>query len=196
MPRNDISDKLVHFTSGDTLDDAFARLSQIVNERILRGGNGMIRGGYQCVCFTEAPLASLQGGLVNPDAYSRYSPFGVLFDKAEIFRLGGRPVIYQSDPEFQLLPNELRWRHMRYEPDADPPVDFCWEREWRVQTDSLEFDTAIAGLVLPDGAWLDRLVDAHHEQQEWRVYEYSFVVDRQLAELYREPFEWRVFLLE
>lgn len=195
MPRNDISDKLVHFTSGETPDAAFARLSQIVDERVLRGGNGMIRGGYRCVCFTEAPLASLPGGLVNPDAYSRYQPFGVIFEKAHIFARGGRPVIYQSDAEYHALRDEMKWRHMRYEPDANPPVDFGWEREWRVRTEVLEFGPDVAGLVLPDQTWLDRLEAAHHEQQDWQVYEYSFVLDRQLAELYREPFQWNVFLL-
>lgn len=196
MPRNDISDKLVHFTSGETRDGAFARLNQIVDERTLRAGNGKIRGGYQCICFTEAPLASLPGGLVNPDAYSRYQPFGVIFEKPYVFALGGRPVIYQSDAEFHALPEAMKWRHVRYEPHANPPVDFCWEREWRLPADALEFAPDVAGLVLPDRSWLDRLEAAHHEQQDWQVYEYSLVLDRQLAELYREPFQWSVFLLE
>lgn len=196
VPRNDISGKLVHFTSGPTREDAFARLSRIVEERRLLGGNGMIRGGYRCVCFTEAPLASLPGGLVNPDAYSRYQPFGVIFDKAHVFARGGRPVIYQGDGEYHVLPEEMKWRHVRYEPHAEPPVDFCWEREWRVATEAFEFGPDVAGLVLPSAEWAQRLMEAYHEQQDWQVYEYAQVVDRDLAELYREPFRWNVLLLD
>lgn len=78
MPRQDISVQLVHFTSGATHEEAFARFLSIVNDRVLLGNAGFNRGAHRCVCFSEAPLASLPNGLVNPDAYSRYSPFGVI----------------------------------------------------------------------------------------------------------------------
>lgn len=195
MPRSDISDKLIHFTSGVTTEDAFARFQEIVDQRRLIAGNAKIRGRFHCVCFTEAPLASLREGLVNRNAYSRYSPFGVLFEKAYIFRNGGRPVIYQSDAEYDQMPDSLKWRHVRYEPNADPPVDFSWEREWRIRTNALPFEPALAGLVVPDGDWLQRLAEAHDEQQAWRVHEYAMVLNHTLAELHREPFEWDVFRL-
>jgi len=105
---------------------------------------------YKCVCFSEAPLTSLQDGLVNPDAYSRYSPLGILFKKRKIFELGGRPVIYQTDEEFEGLPSEYRWRHVRYEPHRDEPIDFTWEREWRIKCGALRFDPSCAGVVVPD----------------------------------------------
>jgi len=195
MARPDISDRLVHFTRGEALEDAFSNLCQIVDQRTLRGGGTHIKGGYTCVCFTEAPLASLQGGLVNPAAYSRYSPFGVVFDKSWVFASGGRPVIYQPDNEFDALSPAHRWRHMRYEPTATPPIDFSWEREWRLATPALAFDPAHAGIVLPVGDWADRLMDAHNEQQAWRIYEYSQVLEMDLAEQYREAFGWRIFEL-
>ena len=124
-PRPDISDKLVHFTSGATACEAFERIRYVVSEQRLIGSGARIRGNYRCVCFTEAPLTSLQHGLVNPSVYSRYSPFGVLFDKQWVFDQGGRPVIYQPDAEFTLLPELLRWRHMRYEPGV---IDFASSR--------------------------------------------------------------------
>jgi len=113
--RRDISDKLVHFTSGDSWEEAFQRLCNIIREMRILGTSEKIRGEYKCVCFSEAPLMSLPGGLVNPDAYSRYSPFGLVFDKSWIFAKGGRPVIYQTEEEFSILPEEIRWRHVRYE---------------------------------------------------------------------------------
>jgi hypothetical protein len=54
----DITEKLIHFTSGESPKEAFARLQAIVRERRLVAGNRMVRGGYRCVCFTEAPLAA------------------------------------------------------------------------------------------------------------------------------------------
>jgi hypothetical protein len=158
----------------------------------LLGSGEKIRGGFRCVCFTEAPLTSLVTGLVNPTAYSRYSPFGVIFDKGWIFQQGGRPVIYQPDAEFEGLPDGIRWRHMRYEPGA---VDFTWEREWRVRRDHLEFGPSVAAVVVPNQEWAERLVGEHEGEQDLRVLEYAQAMEGLLAEQYREDFPWRIFVL-
>ena len=129
--RPDISNNLIHFTKGPEAE-AFPLLQQIIAERSLRGGNGMIRGGHRCVCFTEAPLHSLENGLVNPFAYARYAPFGIVTSKRYLFAQGGRPAIYQSDEEYDLLSDDQKWRHVRYEPNGEPMIDFSWEREWRI----------------------------------------------------------------
>lgn len=191
-PRPDITDKLVHFTSGASDDEAFGRLRQIIAEQRLVGSGTKIRGNYRCVCFTEAPLTSLQHGLVNPSAYSRYSPFGGLFEKQWVFDQGGRPVIYQPDAEFGQLPEPLRWRHVRYEPGA---IDFTWEREWRVQCDELHFKPNVAGIVVPAKDWADALIAEHDAQQDFEVYQYSQIMDELLAEQYRDGFPWRIFVL-
>jgi hypothetical protein len=78
MTRADISSYLVHFTSGKSHGDAFTRLRKIIADRKLIAGSRFIKGHYQCVCFSEAPLTSLKGGLVNADYHSRYSPFGIM----------------------------------------------------------------------------------------------------------------------
>lgn len=192
MARSDISHQLIHFTQGESLEDAFGNLCRIVEERTLRGSSKWIKGGHDCVCFTEAPLPMLESGLANPEAYSRYSPFGILFEKSWIFEHGGRPVIYQPDDEFDALPPAHRWRHMRYEPTAIPPIDFTWEREWRLATPALKFDPANAGIVLPAGDWTQRLKDAHDEQQAWQVLAYSQIMGAHLAEQYRDEFGWRI----
>ena len=97
----------------DSDEEAFDVLQQIVQERCLCGGTGHIRGGYQCVCFTEAPQNTFH------NVIGRYRPFGIRVSKKWLYQEGGRPVIYQSDQEYDALPESHRWRHVRYEPDAD-----------------------------------------------------------------------------
>jgi hypothetical protein len=80
-------------------------------------------------------------------------------------------VIYQPEQEYGRLPEALRWRHMRYEPDAAEPVDFTWEREWRLHADEVPLDPSYAVLVLPNEAWETRLRNAFDEQQDWQVAE-------------------------
>jgi hypothetical protein len=140
-------------------------------------------------------LISLKDGLVNPNAYSRYSPFGVIFDKSWIFSLGGRPVIYEPEEEFALLPSQIQWRHVRYEPNGTPPIDFTWEREWRLRVDELNLNPVHAAIVVPDRTWANRLVSDHEKRQDWLVQEYSQIMDSLLAEQYREEFPWRIVWL-
>ena len=193
--RRDISDKLIHFTKGENYEEAFRRLQSILKEGRILGTNAKIKGCYHCVCFTEAPLTSLPGGLVNPTMYTRYTPFGVQIEKRWIFEHGGRPVIYQTDEEFDQLPEHLRWRHARYEPNREQPIDFTWEREWRIQCTSLGIDPSYAELVVPGEDWAQRMIDEHDVEQEFQVQEYSMMLDESLAELYREDFPWTVYWL-
>lgn len=194
--RPDISDQLTHFTSSESDEGAFTNLCNIVDHRGIRGGTASIRGGYPCVCFTEAPLNSLPGGFVNPAAYSRYSPFGIILDKHYLFDLGARPVIYGPAEEFHMLPGDMRWRHMRYEPTSSPPTDFTWERDWRLRVEELPIGPDVAGIVVPGEEWGQRLVDAHEEQQEWLIQEYSLILDSSVAEQYREDFRWKIYVMK
>ena len=153
MSRLDLSPYLIHFTSDESTEKAFKRLQKIIFEKRIIGNNRLIRGGYKCVCFSEAPISSLSNGLINPRYYSRYSPFGVLFPKSWIFSKGGRPVIYQTEEEFNSLPVSHKWRHVLYRPDLDETIDFSWEREWRIKCDYLEFGPDIAQIVVLDKFW-------------------------------------------
>ena len=196
MPRPDLSEKLIHFTSGPSHEEAFGNLCSIIEDRGIRGHNNKIKGQFTCVCFTEAPLAALSHGLVNLQDFSRYRPFGIIYDKTFIHAQGGRPVIYQPDSEFDDLSDNSKWRHMRYEPNARPPIDFTWEREWRIQTQYMPVHSHYAGIVLPSREWEERLRSAHAEQQDHQVYEYGQIMDQLLAEQYREDFPWRVTCIE
>lgn len=195
MTRADISDQLIHFTKGPTEEDAYQRIGTILAEGRLRGSDRLIFNGYRCICFTEAPLAALTDGLVNQWDYGRYAPFGLMFDKRWLYAQGARPVIYQPLAEAHDLPPSHQWRHMTYEPVANEPVDFTWEREWRLQADELSFDASSARVVVPDVSWARRMFAEHELTQDCRVVAYSQIMDSSLSEQYREPFCWTITAL-
>lgn len=194
-PRSDISEKLIHFTRGATYEDALECLLTIVGEGRLIGGNDMIRGGYRCVCFTEAPLPALAGGFVNANSFSRYSPFGLMFDKTWVYAHGGRPVIYQPDGDFNALPEGMRWRHVRYDPLGTPPIDFTWEREWRIPVDNLTFSPADAALIVANEEWEAFVLDIWNSQQDLEIEAYSTIFEQTIAEQMRDSFPWRIVRL-
>lgn len=196
MPgRPDISDKVIHFTKAPTYEDALGVLLTIVGEGRLLGGTGMIRGGYRCVCFTEAPLPAVASGLVNGGSFTRYSPFGIMFEKNWVYQRGARPVVYQPDLEFTQLPEEMRWRHVRYEPAGTPPVDFSWEREWRLHSDELLFSANDAVLVVPTQEWEALVFDIWDSQQQLEAEAYSAILDQIIVEQIHEPCPWRIVSL-
>jgi hypothetical protein len=190
--RPDISDSVIHFTKAATYEEALQVLLTIVGEGRLAGGTGKIRGGYRCVCFTEAPLPAVANGLVNTDSFTRYSPFGLMFSKQWLYERGGRPVIYQSDAEFHQMSEDSRWRHVRYEPSATPPIDFTWEREWRVQCDELQFSASQVALVVPNQEWRDFVFGIWDSQQELEAEAYSTILDHLVLQQMQEPCPWRI----
>ncbi|HBC3370733.1 TPA: hypothetical protein KDX64_004168 [Vibrio vulnificus] len=187
--RDDMSKLLIHFTKGGNEEDAYQNFKSIISQRKIFSSRDKIRSGASCVCFTEAPLPALYNGLLNPSFYSQYSAFGFALTKQHVFELGGRPVIYQPDCEFEQLSSENRWRHVRYEP---PRIDFTWEREWRIQTCELSISPETTKLVVPNASWAQRLVDEHGDEQKCRTIQYSQIMDSLLAQQYEEPWRWVV----
>ena len=171
--RPDISQFLVHFTKPSEAESAYDVLRRILRERKVLGGSRFIRGGRPCVCFSESPLGALEHGLINATGFTRYSPCGLQFEKEWIFGLGGRPVIYESEREFAKLPETHQWRHVRLE-FGESPVDFTWEREWRLPCTELRFSEREVTVVLPDDAAHDKFIhdvenDSFHEARAWTV---------------------------
>ena len=149
---------LFHFTreiidsplGGDSAMTAYNRLNKILSDGHLKGATGYIKGGHQCVCFSEAPVGELAAffsavNSVSPEAV-RYRPYGIAVRKDWLFSQGGRPVIYQPDNEYENLPATHNWRHAAYSP---PNIDFSWEREWRVHTPQLAISPETCLAVVP-----------------------------------------------
>lgn len=147
--REDMSQSLVHWVKGSE-HQAAETLLKILCDWELQGGTDFIKGGYRCVCFTEAPVGAFH------QKYGKYQPFGLKFHKADVFELGGRPVIYQRESEFGFLAPEIQWRHVTYDPvSSDGHKDFTWEREWRLCTDKLNLAQLSVTVVVPTKKWRD-----------------------------------------
>jgi hypothetical protein len=98
-----------------------------------------------------------------------------MFDKSWVYNRGGRPVIYQPDSDFSVLPEELRWRHVRFELSEEQVIDFTWEREWRIHCDELPFSQAEAVIVVPNSEWATVLRRRHDAEQDMDVELYAMV---------------------
>jgi hypothetical protein len=121
-----------------------------------------------------------------------------MITKKWLFNLGGRPVIYQSEVEYYLLPDQIQWRHVIYDPLKDPPIDFTWEREWRINRDYLDFNPSNARIIVLDNSWADRLKKDHEREEDYKVLAYSMMLDEddaELAEVWRNEFKWTIMTL-
>jgi hypothetical protein len=80
--------------------------------------------------------------------------------KAWLFERGGRPVIYQPEAEFDALPAELQYRHVRFDaPGGGKDVTF--EREWRIRAEDVPLDPKLCTLIVPNREWDYRLRAEH-----------------------------------
>ncbi|EPR9084326.1 hypothetical protein ACU9CO_000611 [Cronobacter dublinensis] len=164
MKREDSSNNVYHWIKtdcqskkvSDLCEAAFEVMRQIIDDGFIRGSSKYIIDSTPCVCFTESPR-----DLIVSDI-SRYQPFGFGFSKKRIYELGGRPVIYQSKEELNLLDESIRWRHVQYDPTASDVnnakgIDFTWEREWRMPTVELHLMESVE-IILPTKAYLESLI--------------------------------------
>ena len=133
--------------------------------------------------------------LVKGGSFTRYAPFGLMFEKQWIYGQGARPVIYQSDMEFNQLPEAMRWRLVRYDPAATPSVDFTWEREWRLHKDEFLFSPSDAVLVVPSREWEEFVFGIWDSQQQLEAEAYSSILDQAIVEQMQESCPWRIVSL-
>ena len=199
ITRIETSDNLVHLLKGYDYLECFNVLYQILRKKVLLGSNQYIKGKYNCICFTETSIECLSRyGFVNKQGYSSYRPFGIIVKKDWLFGKGGRPVIYQTEEEFFLSSEEQRWRHVTYDPNAKPPVDFSWEREWRIKSDELHITPEECRVLVPDSVSEDIFTSTFKEQLEREIEcekEAYLYMDTYLDVFYTEPFFWKFIYL-
>lgn len=161
LVRRDLGSLLFHWTRNQYIREPGAStiklsaldvLGRILKDGCLKGSGSLIRGGHQCVCFTEAPISEVAAlfrlsAMMQEADRPRYEPYGIAVRKEWLFDHGGRPVIYQPDTDYEKLSDEIKWRHARYE--LNNGIDFTWEREWRICTDSLGLNPLHTIIVVP-----------------------------------------------
>jgi hypothetical protein len=154
--RDDVSDKLVHLTKGTGSDaakhreEAAAILVNILDQRKLVGGTGFIKGSHKCVCFSEAPIGKLAHILaIKENEKFKYQPYGIIVGKRWLFEKEGRPVIYGPDADYAILPDTMKHRHVRFDLGKQD-IDYTWQREWRIKTDTLQIAPPDVTVVVPD----------------------------------------------
>jgi hypothetical protein len=126
---------LTHFTRASRSGDAMDNLTAILRDGIIRGSSRMIPGKHSTVCLFDAPLTELSG-LLSRKNRRRYEPFGVALERRYAFPMGARPVVYIPLAEGrQLLAEAELWRVVAIDLRRDPPIDWTFEREWRVPGD-------------------------------------------------------------
>lgn len=195
--RPDVAANLMHLLRGDTRSDALALLRAVIAERCLSGSAHGIRDGSRCVSFVEAPIRQLRDVFRwSAERDARVQPFGVLLGKDYLFALGGRPVIYESDADYAHLPEALQYRHVRYDPLVVPPIDFTWEREWRLQADVLQLEPERCCIVAASEADRAALFMEHAEREELRLESVGPAVGGSLADEMTESFPWPVISLD
>jgi len=126
---------LAHFTRAAGKSSAMDNLARILEAKTIRGATRMLLGARRGVCLFDAPLSDL-GHLLTPRNRRRYEPFGIAIDKRYAFAMGARPVIYMPSAEAAAIleDNEL-WRVVSIDMTRNPPIDWTFEREWRLLGD-------------------------------------------------------------
>jgi hypothetical protein len=137
---------LTHFTRRSADGDAMDNLIAILRSGLIRGSTRMVRTKRDVVCMFDASLSELNR-LLEPDNRRRYEPFGIAMDKRYAFAMGARPVIYLPWPEAcRMLNEEELWRVVAIDLEPTPPVDWTFEREWRI-TEQLKLPSGAVALV-------------------------------------------------
>lgn len=125
-----------------------------------RNGKPTIYGSRSAVCFTEMPLYGLIAYASQRNNSSSVEAYGIALKKNEVFRSGGRPVIYglssvhqeamRNDPYygkgFRCLSSSCgiglkeQYRYVAMNLRKDKPIDWSHEREWRWAVPNEEFE--------------------------------------------------------
>lgn len=108
--RADLSASVTHWTREYGSDDVFTVLRKIILEKCIKASTskgGFIKANQKAACFTEIPVSVMSRLFRQADHDSEIKRFliwrsyGLSFLKTVLYKqLGGRPVLYLSDHEF------------------------------------------------------------------------------------------------
>src|SRR5713226_9297544 len=101
----------------------------------------------------------------------------------------------KPEAEFGLLQEALRWRHVRFEPTDESPIDFTWEREWRLPFRDLHFQFSDVEVVLPDEMFRDRFTSEAKSDSFYDAWAYTGVLG-EIAWAYDTGNPWRTVALK
>ena len=178
-------------TANDTAQELRACLDKACGliERLERSGNTV-----------DATLDWAHGLTIGFQRVRSWEPQvvvnGIEVSKQWAYSEGGRPVIYQPEEEYEQLPESHRWRHVRYELDAEPPIDFSWEREWRIQTDELGLPPGEARIIVPHEDWAEALEGEHFAEEEHRIDMFASVYGEEYRMLSLDPFVYSISIID
>lgn len=161
--RVDLSQRVIHLICAESDEQAVQTLFKIAYDEFLTGSNRTVIGGRNVVCFSEAP----ESEFIKENGHFR--SFGVSVSKEWLFQKNGRPVIYQPKSEHQFVDSSMHWKIVSYSPTETEWIDWSWQREWRVQTDSLELPIDEAVFIVPSEKWKEKLEALYVNEEEYRA---------------------------
>ena len=170
LMRDDLSSKLIHFTRNNNKFSAIESFRRIIQEKTIRGGRGYVKGGFDCVSFTETPVSKIAYIMAQENRSGiRYEPFGIMYDKLTMFKKGARPVIYQSENEYSDLTDNQKYRHVKFELDYDvkKSTDYTWEREWRIKTKKLKINPEEVTLIVPTRKCVEIIKEQNNAENQY-----------------------------
>jgi hypothetical protein len=170
--KTDYSHLLVHLTRSDEGFEAKDILSMILDSKTLKAyhvwsicqydvdsqENEILRNKLKVVCFTETPLEQIKVILKPLEGrHNQPEPYGLVFTKEYIRKMGGNPVFYLTKEISKPLLTLFRKYKEQLTPQmcqlfaltniCDVGNDWHWEREWRVVGDLIfTYDNVYCGL--------------------------------------------------
>ena len=171
VERSDLTTELVHLTRSTEDKNSVDILLDILDSKTIRGSttsSGYIVGNIPAVCFQDAPLNAVGQNCWfeqtfrkdNEWAKKRYDPVGITVRKKDVFKKGGRPVIYDATAEAKgYLPSDQWWRIVNFDlGDDERIVDWSHEREWRIPNE-LKFEISNVVILLGNNSQVKELIN-------------------------------------
>ena len=113
---------------------AFDTLRNILNEKLIRASNHLIRGHKKVVSLTSLPPGELTELIRWRRGLIRWTmePYGLGISIKYLIGQNASPVIYGDENVWRRLPEKHKYRFQLHRP---PKTDWSTEKEWRLPTD-------------------------------------------------------------